>query len=62
MVKSGIVYAPDLVAWRGDLYVVKTVEDLTNWGPGFVEAECISVDLAEAPPGTLLTPSPRSIG
>lgn len=42
---------PDVVIWRGDEYLVDAVDDLTNYGPGFVEATCISQDAQEAPPG-----------
>jgi galactose-6-phosphate isomerase len=43
-------YAPDLVLWRGDDYLVETIEDYTNYGRGFVQAYCTSQDLQDAPP------------
>jgi hypothetical protein len=43
-------YLPDLVLWRGDDYLVETVEDYTNYGRGFVQAYCTSQDLQDAPP------------
>ena len=43
-------YIPDLVLWRGDDYLVETVEDYTNYGRGFVQASCTSQDLQDAPP------------
>jgi galactose-6-phosphate isomerase len=43
-------YAPDLILWRGDDYLVETVEDYTNYGRGFVQAYCTSQDLQDAPP------------
>lgn len=42
---------PDIVIWRGDEYLVDSVEDLTNYGPGFVEATCISQDAQDKAPG-----------
>jgi hypothetical protein len=44
-------FFPDLVLWRGDDYLVETVEDYTNFGRGFVQAYCTSQDLQDAPPG-----------
>jgi galactose-6-phosphate isomerase len=41
---------PDLVGWRGDLYLVQTIEDYTNYGRGFVQAYCTSEDLQDAAP------------
>lgn len=43
-------YMPDLVLWRGDDYLVETIEDFTNYGRGFVQAYCTSQDLQDAPP------------
>lgn len=43
---------PDLVTWRGDTYLVETIEDLTNYGAGFIEATCTSQDGQNAAPGT----------
>jgi hypothetical protein len=43
-------FLPDLVIWRGDTYLVQTIEDFTNYGPGFVQAYCTSQDLQDAPP------------
>jgi hypothetical protein len=43
-------YLPDLVLWRGDDYLVETVEDYTNYGNGFVQAYCTSQDLQDEPP------------
>ena len=41
---------PDLVSWRGDSYLVQTIEDYTNYGRGFVQAYCTSEDLQDAAP------------
>ena len=43
-------FIPDLVLWRGDDYLVETVEDYTSFGRGFVQAYCTSQDLQDAPP------------
>lgn len=41
---------PDLVLYRGDDYLVETVEDYTVFGAGFVQAYCTSQDLQDQPP------------
>jgi hypothetical protein len=41
-------YQPDLVQWRGGNYIVKSVKPYL-YGPGFVEAECTTVDLNAVP-------------
>lgn len=43
---------PDLVIWRGDTYLVQEVDDLTEYGAGFIEAICTSQDGQDAAPGT----------
>ena len=43
-------YAPDLVVWRGDNYLVQTLEDYSHLAAGFVQAYCTSEDLQDAPP------------
>lgn len=49
---------PDLVIWRGDTYLVETVDDCTSFGPGWVEAMCISQDLQDAAPMAAGQPQP----
>ena len=43
-------FVPDLVTWRGNNYLVQTLDDFTNLGRGFVQAFCTSQDLQDAPP------------
>jgi galactose-6-phosphate isomerase len=43
-------YQPDLVLYRGNQYVVSTVEDFSAFGAGFVVAECSSIIAIDAPP------------
>jgi galactose-6-phosphate isomerase len=43
-------FLPDLVEWRGDTFIVETLEDFTNYGAGFVQAYVTSWDLQDAPP------------
>jgi hypothetical protein len=42
-------YQPDLVAWRGDNYLVQRVSPYPQFGDGFYEAICTSIDLVDAP-------------
>jgi len=37
-------YQPDLVVWRGDQYVVKSIDPYPQFGKGFMQAECTSQD------------------
>lgn len=47
---AGQKFDPDIVLWRGDYYVVRTVEDYSQYGVGMIEAECSSTDYVEQPP------------
>jgi galactose-6-phosphate isomerase len=49
---SGTDYAPDIVQWHGDNFVVVGLEDWSSYGPGFIFAVCQSMDLKDAPPTT----------
>jgi hypothetical protein len=35
-------YQPDVVTWHGETFVVSSVQDFTNYGAGFVQADCVS--------------------
>lgn len=37
---SGQLYQPDIVIWKGEQFLVKVVEDFSNYGAGFIRAEC----------------------
>lgn len=47
-----IGYQPDVIVYRGDMFVVKTTDDFTQYGAGFIVAECVSMDLVEQPDNT----------
>jgi hypothetical protein len=49
---SGTDFAPDIVQWHGDNFLVKELEDWSAYGPGFVLAICSSTDLKDVPPTT----------
>lgn len=46
---TGRSFLPDLVLWHDDYYIVKVVNDYTPYGPGFIDAECESIDYQQAP-------------
>src|SRR5579871_6678910 len=37
---AGQNFQPDIVVWRGDSYVVRSLNDYSRYGAGLVEAEC----------------------
>lgn len=47
---NGTDYQPDLVIWNGDSYLVRVVEDFSNYSAGFIKAICTSIDLVDQPP------------
>jgi len=47
---AGSEFKPDIVVWNGDNFIVRHVEDWSNFVPGFVRAICTSTDLVDAPP------------
>jgi hypothetical protein len=47
---TGTEFQPDLVVWHGDSFLVKHVEDWSAFGPGFILAVCISIDVVDTPP------------
>lgn len=40
---DGSVYQPDVIFWKGDFYVVKSLDDYSQYGAGLVAAECVSM-------------------
>jgi len=36
--------------WNGDNYEVRSLSDFSNYGAGFTQADCVSVDLLDLPP------------
>lgn len=50
---DGTQYQPDLILWKGNYYIVQTLDDYTQFGAGMVQAICTSIDYtdnAAAPP------------
>lgn len=47
---NNVNYQPDLVVWRGETFIVKMLEDYSEYGHGFVEAECESFVYVGPPP------------
>lgn len=47
---TGQIYQPDIVVWRGDNYIVRTLQDYSQFGAGMVVAECTSIDYVENAP------------
>ena len=47
-----VSYQPDIVVWGSDNFLVRKVEDWSQYGPGFILAICSSMDLVDAPAAT----------
>lgn len=47
---------PDYVLWGGDEFLVVEVNDYTRYGPGFVEARCVSDKAQDQPAGAAVRP------
>lgn len=47
---ANINYFPDVVNWEGNSYQVDELLPFSEYGPGFVEARCASIDWVDAPP------------
>jgi hypothetical protein len=46
--EAGARYQPDVVEWKGDRYVVRTINDYSQYGAtGLIEAECSSMDFLD---------------
>ena len=43
-------FQPDIVIWKGDSYVVRALDDFSQYGAGMVTAECSSIDYVDSPP------------
>jgi hypothetical protein len=50
---TGAQYQPDLIVWNLDTYEIKLLQDFSNYGDGFVSADCASVDLLDEPEADL---------
>jgi hypothetical protein len=49
---TGTDFAPDIVQWHGDNFVVMDLQDYSSWGNGFILAICQSMDLKDVPQTT----------
>lgn len=47
---SGNQYDADIVQWSGVNWLVRTVNEFTQYGAGFIEAECTSQDFIDQAP------------
>lgn len=47
---SGKTYQPDLIYWHGNYFIVKSLEDYSQYGAGLTEADCTSIDHVDNPP------------
>lgn len=45
-----VQYLPDVVVWGGDFYVPVSISDYSQFGAGFVEADCTSMDFVDQVP------------
>jgi galactose-6-phosphate isomerase len=43
-------FEPDILLWNGDSFLVRTIEDYSNFGAGFVKAICTSTDYVDQAP------------
>lgn len=59
-----ISYQPDIVEWRGDQFIIVTVEDYSNWARGFVKMTANSIDIQDrqTAPKPLAKQSPQPSG
>jgi hypothetical protein len=48
--QAGYRYQPDIVIWKGDAFVVRSISDFSQYGAGLVQADCISIDLVDQVP------------
>lgn len=45
-------WQPDLVTWNNNVYVVKSIEDWSKYGEGWIKAHCVQEDMTSVPPVT----------
>lgn len=50
--ENGVSYQPDIVVWRGNHFIVKSMDDFSQYGSGFVDVECASINQTELTPMT----------
>lgn len=47
---DGSLWQPDLVQWKGGNYLVKSLDDYSQYGAGLIVAECVLFDFVPPPP------------
>jgi len=47
---NNVVYDPDLVLWRGDYFIINSVDDYSEFGVGMIVAEGASIDYVDQAP------------
>jgi hypothetical protein len=48
--QAGYRYQPDIVIWKGDSFIVRSISDFSQYGAGLVQADCTSIDLVDQVP------------
>lgn len=48
----GASWQPDLVLWRGGYFIVRTVDDFSQFGVGMISADCETFNYVPQPPRT----------
>jgi hypothetical protein len=49
---AGTEFSPDIVIWNGDNYLVRALDDWSQYAAGFIVCICTSTDLVDVPPTT----------
>lgn len=47
---DGKTWSPDIVVWKGGQYLVRVAQDYTQFGAGFVRADCVGFDPQQGVP------------
>jgi hypothetical protein len=47
---GGVDYQPDVIVWKGSRFVVRTIEDYSQYGAGMIQADCTSMEFDDPPP------------
>jgi len=47
---GGADYQPDVVVWKGSRFLVRTIEDYSQFGAGLIQADCTSMTFVDPPP------------
>ena len=47
---SPSTFAPDIVIWNNDQYLITALDDYSNYNPGYVKAIAVSIDFVDQAP------------